>query len=70
MDSVLVQDPRLLKLSKKIEYFAYFLVAPTLIYRDHYPKKKNANYALALIHLTNFFLAVFFAYITAKVFIY
>ena len=66
----LVQDPRILKLSKKLKYYLYFLIAPTLIYRDRYPRKKNINYGLVLIHLMNFFLSVFFAYILAKVFIY
>ena len=47
--------------------FSYFYLAPTLIYRDQYPKITERNYFLIYIHLMNFFFCVIFTFLVFKV---
>jgi len=47
--------------------FSYFYFAPTVIYRDQYPKLKERNYLLIFVHLTNFVFCVIFTFLVFKV---
>jgi len=52
-----------ISLSKEIKNFFYFYYAPTLIYRDVYPRTKNTNVFMIFIHLINLIFAILFLFL-------
>jgi sterol O-acyltransferase len=54
-------------INTEILNFSYFYLAPTLIYRDQYPKIKERNYLLISVHLINFVFCIIFTFLVFKV---
>lgn len=52
----------------EIKRFSFFFVAPTLLYRDSYPKASKRSLRLAASHFLNFFLCIYFGFILFKTF--
>ncbi|XP_075969447.1 sterol O-acyltransferase 2-like isoform X2 [Anticarsia gemmatalis] len=42
------------------QHYAYFLFAPTLIYRDHYPRTKKTRWSRVLFHITEVAAIIFY----------
>ena len=56
-----------INIKRELLNFTFFFYAPTLIYRDIYPRISVRNYSLICIHLLNFLSANFFSFLVFKV---
>lgn len=54
--------------SEEFIRYGYFLLAPTLVYRDEYPKRARRNINFLLFNLINCILTVYYAFILFKTF--
>jgi hypothetical protein len=67
-DKDIVFEFKSLNLGKELLNFTYFCLAPTLIYRDLYPKK-NKNLKVIIIHTLNVVLCCMFIYIIFAIYL-
>lgn len=56
-------------ISVEIGRYLYFLMCPTLVYRDEYPKRGNRNLNFILFNGFNCFLCIYYLFILFKTFI-
>lgn len=53
----------------ELKRYLYFSFAPTLLYRDSYPRSGRRNFSLIISHSINFTLCIYFAFIMYRQFI-
>ena len=54
--------------STEIKRYSYFLLCPTLVYRDEYPKRANRNIKFILFNGFNYALCIYYLFILVKTF--
>jgi sterol O-acyltransferase len=50
-------------ISKEVSKFLYFMFAPTLVYRDHYPRNSRIRWSFVLTRLAEAFGIIYYAFL-------